>query len=122
MSVFASYKQKQTSASRPITRAHRAPSRPRDQLAENQGNAQAIVASELGITKVFHRFTDDDKPAVDFASANSMQDIGRKLLHSVGFREPDDVSIAAAIEANDAFIERLEAIRDEAGQTIDDDD
>ena len=38
------------------------------------------------------------------------------------FREPDDVSIAAAIEANDAFIERLEAIRDEAGQTIDDDD
>jgi len=51
-----------------------------------------------------------------------MQDIGRKLLHSVGFREPDDVSIAAAIEANDAFIERLEAIRDEAGQTIDDDD
>src|SRR5215831_11039592 len=92
------------------------------QLAENQGNAQAIVASELGIAKVFHRFTDDDKPAVDFASANSMQDIGRKLLQSVGFREPDDVSIAAAIEANDAFIERLEAIRDEAGQTIDDDD
>src|SRR5262249_38861325 len=92
------------------------------QLAENQGNAQAIVASELGIAKVFHRFTDDDKPAVDFASANSMQDIGRKLLQSVGFREPDDVSIAAAIEANDAFIERLEAIRDKAGQTIDDDD
>jgi hypothetical protein len=92
------------------------------QLAENQGNAQAIVASELGIAKVFHRFTDDDKPAVDFASANSMQDIGRKLLQSIGFREPDDVSIAAAIEANDAFIERLEAIRDEAGQTIDDDD
>ena len=51
-----------------------------------------------------------------------MQDIGRKLLQSVSFREPDDVSIAAAIEANDAFIERLEAIRDEAGQTIDDDD
>jgi hypothetical protein len=51
-----------------------------------------------------------------------MQDIGRKLLQSVGFREPDDVSIAAAIEANDAFIERLEAIRDKAGQTIDDDD
>ena len=92
------------------------------QLAENQGNAQAIVASELGIAKVFHRFTDDDKPAVDFASANSMQDIGRKLLQSVGFRKPDDVSIAAAIEANHAFIERLEAIRDEAGQTIDDDD
>ena len=43
-----------------------------------------------------------------------MQDIGRKLLQSVGFREPDDISIQAAIEANDAFIERLEAIRDSA--------
>jgi hypothetical protein len=31
-----------------------------------------------------------------------------------GFKEPDDVSIQAAIEANDAFIERLEAIRNRA--------
>ena len=50
-----------------------------------------------------------------------MQDIGRKLLQSVGFREPDDVSIAAAIEANDAFIERLEEIRAAADSTVDDD-
>jgi hypothetical protein len=47
---------------------------------------------------------------------------GRKLLQSVGYREPDDVSIAAAIVANDAFIERLEAIRDAAqGLTIEQD-
>jgi hypothetical protein len=52
-----------------------------------------------------------------------MQDIGRKLLQSIGFKEPDDVSIQAAIEANNAFIERLEAIRNEAqGLTIDQDD
>ena len=52
-----------------------------------------------------------------------MQDIGRKLLQSIGFEEPDDVSIQAAIEANDAFIERLEAIRDAAqGLTIEQDD
>ena len=45
---------------------------------------------------------------------------GRKLLQSVGFKEPDDVSIQAAIEANDAFIDRLQAIRDRAqGLTID---
>jgi hypothetical protein len=43
-----------------------------------------------------------------------MTDVGRKLLQSVGIREPDDVSIQAAIEANDAFIQRLEAIRDAA--------
>jgi hypothetical protein len=60
---------------------------------------------------------------LDFATANSMQDIGRKLLQSIGFASPDDVSIAAAIEANDAFIARLEAIRDAAqGLTIDQDD
>ena len=43
-----------------------------------------------------------------------MQDIGRKLLQSVGLASPDAVSVAAAIEANDAFIARLEAIRDQA--------
>jgi len=46
--------------------------------------------------------------------------VGRKLLQSVGFKEPDDVSIQAAIAANDAFIDRLQAIRDRAqGLTID---
>ena len=54
---------------------------------------------------------------LDFATAKSMQDIGRKLLQSVGFASPDDVSIQAAIEANDVFIARLEAIRDRA-QTL----
>jgi hypothetical protein len=43
-----------------------------------------------------------------------MHDLGRKLLQSVGFASPDDVSIQAAIEANNAFIDRLEAIRDNA--------
>jgi hypothetical protein len=47
-----------------------------------------------------------------------MQDIGRKLLQSVGFASPDDVSIAAAIEANDEFIARLEAIRAQAQQQL----
>jgi hypothetical protein len=53
---------------------------------------------------------------LDFATANSMQDIGRKLLQAVGFASPDDVSIQAAIEANDAFIAQLEQIRDRAQQ------
>src|SRR5215475_9399791 len=38
----------------------------------------------------------------------------RKLMQSVGLREPDDDCIQAAIEANDAFIARLEAIFDGA--------
>src|SRR5499427_3931903 len=81
-------------------------------IAEREGNAQAIVASELGIAKVFHRLDEPTDESQDFNSAQSMTDIGRKLLQAVGFKEPDDVSIAAAIEANDAFIARLEAIRD----------
>jgi tetrahydromethanopterin S-methyltransferase subunit G len=90
------------------------------QIAEQDRNPQAIVASELGIAKVFHRLdTSDDKP-LDFKSARSMQEIGRRLMQSVGLREPDDASIALAIEANDTFVAELERIRDAAqGLTID---
>jgi hypothetical protein len=92
-------------------------------LAERQENAANIVAAELGIAKVFHPIDAPDPNHIDFKSAQSMQDIGRKLLQSVGFKEPDDVSIAAAIEANDTFIDRLKAISEAAqGHTLDQDD
>ena len=39
---------------------------------------------------------------------------------TVGFKEPDDVSIAVAVEANDTFIDRLKAISEAAqGHTLD---
>jgi hypothetical protein len=46
----------------------------------------------------------------------SMQDIGRKLLKSVGCDESamSDGVVEQAIAANDAFIAKLEAIRDKA--------
>jgi hypothetical protein len=84
------------------------------ELAERQENPQAIVASELGLAKVFHRIDAPEPAKTDFNSAQSMQDIGRMLLQSIGFSEPDDVSVAAAVEANDTFIAALEAIRDRA--------
>jgi hypothetical protein len=76
----------------------------------------AAVAAVMGKAKILNLITDriEDVTKVDFNTAQSMQDIGKKLLQSVGFASPDDVSIQAAIEANDAFIERLEAIRDAA--------
>jgi hypothetical protein len=46
----------------------------------------------------------------DFSDANDMQSIGVKLLQSVGFIEPDDASIQAAIALNDRFIDDLQAI------------
>src|SRR5215470_8192944 len=87
------------------------------QMAEQDRNPNGITAAELGIAKVFHRLDTQDEDPADFSTARNMTDVGRKLLQSVGFKEPDDVSIQAAIEANDAFIARLEAIRDRA-QTL----
>jgi hypothetical protein len=93
-------------------------------LAEQDRNVQGIVASELGIAKVFHRIEEQDAPnKLDFATANSLHEIGERLLQSVGFASPDEPSIQAAIEANDAFIAQLEQIRDSAqGLTLDQDD
>jgi hypothetical protein len=48
---------------------------------------------------------------LDFSTCNSMEDIGRKLLHSIGFTEPDDASIQEAVELNNKFIADLEAIK-----------
>src|SRR6516225_534878 len=70
--------------------------------AKEQGNATAMVSSALGIAKVFHSVPNASENPLDFKSATSMHDIGRKLLMSVGFENPDDASIELAIEANDA--------------------
>jgi hypothetical protein len=80
----------------------------------------AAVSAVLGKAKVLNIGAEQQHRVPDFQQANSMEDIGRKLLQSVGFDSPDDASIRAAIEANDSFIARLERIRDSAqGLTID---
>src|SRR5262245_11047034 len=83
-------------------------------LAEQDRNVQGIVASELGIAKVFHRIDAPDNTAIDFKSAQSMHDIGKRLLQSFGVREPDDTLIAQAIEANDVFVATLRRIAQQA--------
>jgi hypothetical protein len=57
------------------------------------------------------------KPEPDgFKQAKSMQEVGMKLLQSVGCDEAliNDQMIEQAIAENDAFIEKLVAIRDAA--------
>lgn len=51
-----------------------------------------------------------------FEQCKSMEDIGRKLLKSVGCQEDamSDGIVELAIQANDAFIAKLEAIRAKA--------
>src|SRR5262249_48554606 len=81
-------------------------------LAQAKHAYGAAVSAVMGKAKLLNsiaeRIEDVTKP--DFNAAQSMQDIGKKLLQSVGFKEPDDVSIAAAIELNDTFIDGLQRI------------
>jgi hypothetical protein len=88
-------------------------------LAEAQGNAAAMVSSELGIAKVFGLEQEQESKAQELSPNDSTKDIARKVLQSVGLREPDDVSIQAAVEANDLFVSTLEDICLKAQATID---
>jgi hypothetical protein len=75
----------------------------------------AAVAAVMGKAKILNLSVDQPpNTSVDFTTAKSMQDIGRKLMQSVGFEEPDDVSIQAAIALNDKFIDDLQAIHQRA--------
>jgi|SRR5262245_14719001 len=78
------------------------------------------VAAVMGKAKILNLVVDQHAlvTAQDFSTANSMHEIGKRLLQSVGFREPDDVSIAAAIELNDTFIDGLQRIYQQAQQEM----
>jgi len=80
-------------------------------IAQQERNSANIVASELALAKVFGLSKPDDSynPA-DPNTAKSMQDIGRLLLVSVGASSPSQAAINLAVEANNAFVERLERI------------
>jgi hypothetical protein len=88
------------------------------QIAEQDRNPNGITAAELGIAKVFHPIDAPDPNHIDFKSAQSMQDIGRRLLMSCGYAQPDDASVQLAIEANDAFVDRLHEICRQAQATL----
>jgi hypothetical protein len=87
-------------------------------IAQEDRNPAAIVAAEAQIAKVFHGITDQDPQRVDYTTAQSMHDIGKKLLQSIGFASPDDASIREAIELNDTFVDGLQAIYQRAQQQL----
>src|SRR5262249_41088909 len=78
--------------------------------AKEQENPSAMVVSALGIAKVFHPAPIETEGPLSFKSAQSMHDIGRKLLMTVGCQNPSQSAIELAIEATDTFVQRLEAI------------
>ena len=83
-------------------------------MAEQENKPETIVSSELGLAKVFGlaKASESYNPG-DMSNAKSADDLGRLLLESIGGVAPfTDEEISAAIKANDAFVETLEAIRD----------
>ena len=95
-------------------------------IAEEDRNPSALYGAEKAIAEVrgiIVKNGDLNSNGIDFKAAKSMQEIGRMLLQSVGYREPDDASIREAIEANDVFIDTLQAIHQRAqALTLEQDD
>jgi hypothetical protein len=91
-------------------------------IAEEDRNPSALYGAEKAIAEVRGIVVKNGNPnpnKIDFNTANSMQEIGRKVLQSIGFKEPDDVSISEAVELNNRFIDDLRAIQQRAqGLTI----
>jgi hypothetical protein len=79
-------------------------------IARQAGNAAAMVSAELGIAKVFGLDAAPQKAVQSFKDANTMQDIGERLLQSVGLAQPPPAAIQAAIAANNTFVAELERI------------
>jgi hypothetical protein len=86
------------------------------QIAEEDRNPSALTNAERAIAEVRGLIVKNANitDTVDFSTSNSMQDIGKKLLQSVGYAAPSDDDVALAIQANDVFIAKLERIRDQA--------
>ena len=80
-------------------------------MAQGEGNAANMVAAEVGIAKVFGlaKVSENYNP-LDPSAAQSMNEIGRLLLQSVGTSSPSQAQINLAIEANNAFVSGLEQI------------
>src|SRR5215469_17112662 len=74
----------------------------------------AAVAAVIGKAKILGFDGTNATSKLDYSTCNSLQEIGCKLLQSIGFSSPDDVSIQRAIELNDTFIDGLQAIHQRA--------
>ena len=79
--------------------------------AESDGNTANIIAAEVAIARVFGLVkTTEQYNRADPSNAESMEEIGRLLLESVGAKAPSQTAINLAVTANNQFIERLEQI------------
>jgi hypothetical protein len=84
--------------------------------AKAQGQHSAAISAVMGKAKLLGLVTDkhEDVTKPDFSKATSLNDIGLKLLQSVGYSSPSDADVALALDAHRAFTEQLDAIAERA--------
>jgi hypothetical protein len=87
-------------------------------IAKQQRNVAGMVSAELGIAKVFGLEQEQENKGQELMANDSTRDIARKVLQSVGLREPDALSVDEAIKANDVYVSTLEDIVSRAQATI----
>jgi hypothetical protein len=89
-------------------------------IAEEDRNPSALYGAEKAIAEVRGIIIKNqpNQNQLDYNTCQSMQEIGCKLLQSVGFSQPDDVSIQQALELNNVFVAGLERIRDDAERKL----
>jgi hypothetical protein len=79
-----------------------------ERMRESHPERYAELAAKLIMS------SEPQQNAKGLAAANSMEEVGRILLQQVGLPEPTAEEIEQAIQANDLFLEQLEAIKDRA--------
>jgi hypothetical protein len=85
--------------------------------AKAQGQHSAAISAVMGKAKLLGLVTDKHEDVTskpDFSKATSLNDVGIKLLQSVGYAEPSPADVALALEAHEHLIAQLEAIAERA--------
>jgi hypothetical protein len=74
------------------------------------------VSAVMGKAKLLGLVTEkhEDVTKPDFSKATSLNDIGVKLLQSVGYSAPSDEDVSLALDAHASFTATLEAIAERA--------
>ena len=80
-------------------------------IPENRLVTLLAALKSLGLVTERH---EDVSSEPDFSKATSLNDIGLKLLQSVGYSSPSDADIALALDAHASFTATLEAIAERA--------
>ena len=86
--------------------------------AKAKGQHAAAISAVMGKAKLLGLVTERHEDVTgkpDFSKATSLQDVGLKLLQSVGYATPSPADVALALEIHGNMIAQLEAIAERAG-------